>query len=95
MQPVFKIIGLILIALLGGLAYAVTVNLMIKFDILPVENLSGFGEEMTQKAVMVWMGCVLLSIVSLFVEKWWRHIFAFSPLYGPSIFSIAYTLIQT
>ena len=91
-----KFFGVVMIALLGGLAYAVTTNVMIKSGILQTGSVeAAFGFQMTHKAVMIWVGCVLLSLLSLKINHWSRLILWLSPVYAPSGFAVLYVLMNT
>jgi hypothetical protein len=87
--------GLIVIALAAGPLFAVTMNVMIYFQLFP-ESLvdKAFGNVLTMKAIYVWMGCLLAGFGSLFLKEQWRLILYFSPLFAPSIFAVIYTLLQ-
>ena len=87
--------GFVLIALAALPLYAVTVNVLVYFGLIPVELAEkGFGNEMTMKAMFVWMGCLIVGGIAIFSQQGWAKIFYFSPLYAPSLFAAAYTFIQ-
>ena len=81
MQILLRIIVLLTIALLGGLCFSLAVNVIVMMGIVDVDNVKGgFGYEMTSKAVMVWIGSVMLGIISLFLQQKWRYVLLLSPL---------------
>jgi hypothetical protein len=85
-----------MIAALGGLAYALTANILVLSGTLQPDQVStSFGVEMTSKAVMIWIVCVLLAITGSFmIASKWRYILVLSPIYAPSLFALIYTLIN-
>lgn len=87
--------GFILIALAALPLYAVTVNALVYFQIITPELAdAGYGNELTMKAMFVWMGCLLPGAIAIFVQQKWARILYFSPLYAPSLFAAIYTAIQ-
>lgn len=95
MQILLKILILITISLLGGLVFALAVNVMIMTNIVDADSVQGgFGYLMTSKAVFIWIVSVVLGIVSLFIKQKWRYFLLFSPLYAPILFALLYTLSQ-
>lgn len=93
MQMLFKIIILITLALLGGVLYSFSANILIMTNILPTETVSSnFGYEMTSKAVLVWIVSVVLGIISLFIKEKWRYFLLLCPLVTPSLFALLYSL---
>ncbi len=95
MHIFLKIIILITLSLLGGLAYALTTNFLILANIVPFESVGeNFGYEMTSKAVFVWIIAVILGITSLFIKQKWRYVLLLCPLVAPSIFALLFSLSQ-
>lgn len=95
MKILFKLIWLVVIAGLGGLAYALCANILVMSNVLNADAVStSFGVEMTNKAVMVWIVCVLLALGACFMQSKLRYILLLSPLYAPSLFAVIYTLIN-
>lgn len=85
-----RLAGLIVISFLGGTLFAVCVNALVYFGLMP-ENLpdgTGYGAYLTGRAVFVWMGAIAAGIASLFLRQGWRLIFYFAPLYAPSLFAV-------
>lgn len=94
MNWLIKILSLIIFALLGGIVFALTANILIATGAM--QNVSApesFGAVMTFKATIVWMVCVLVGIGSLFIKQKWRYVLTLAPLYMPSLFAVIYTLI--
>lgn len=95
MSIVLKLLWVIIISGLGGLAYALAVNIMVMSGLLSGDGITtSFGVEMTQKAVMVWLVCVPLSIWASFMQSKMRYILLLMPLYMPSVFALFYTLMN-
>ena len=95
MKILFRLIWLVLIAGLGGLAYALCANILVLSGILQADSVAtSFGVDMTNKAVMVWIVCVLLALAASFMQSKLRYILLLSPLYAPSLFAVIYTLIN-
>ena len=93
MDWLIKILSLIIFSLLGGIFFSVTVNVLIATGVIgSVETSASFGSDMTQKAVMVWLMCVIAGFGSLFIKQKWRYVITLAPLYLPSIFTIVYAL---
>lgn len=91
----FRFAGLILIALLAGPLYALTMNLLILAQQIPQELIDkAYGNVLTLKCVYVWLACLLVGFASIFLKQSWRHALYFSPLYAPSVFAVIYTVIQ-
>jgi len=87
--------GFVLIALAALPLFAVTVNALIYFEMIPPElGEKGYGGDMTKIAMFVWMGCLVLGAIAIFVQQSWAKIFYFSPLYAPSLFAVVYTVSQ-
>lgn len=87
--------GFIVIGVTGGFLYAVLVNGMIYFKLMP-ESIGGqgFAYALTVLASRVWMGAIALSFISLFIKQNWRIVLYTAPLYAPSLFAIVYTVIN-
>lgn len=93
MQILYRMIVLLTLSLLGGLAYAFCANLLIMLNAIPTEEATNnFGYIMTQRAVFVWIGAVVLGLISVFIEKKWRYVLLLCPLIAPSLFALLYTL---
>jgi hypothetical protein len=91
MQLFLRIIILITLSLLGGLIFSFAVNLMVITGIVNVDNVrSGFGYEMTEKAVFVWIASVIIGIISIFMKSRWRCLLLLCPLFAPSVFAFLY-----
>lgn len=95
MNWVIKILLLIIFSLLGGILFSITTNILIATNIINIDNISNsFGSEMTNKAVIIWIICVIAGFGSLFIKQKWRYIITLAPLYLPSIFTIVYSVIS-
>lgn len=93
MNIILKLLWVVIIAGLGGLLYACMANVMVMSGLLSGDDVAAaFGVEMTQKAVLVWLVCVPLSIWASFMQSPLRFILLFAPLYAPSLFAVIYTL---
>lgn len=91
---VLRILALVSVALLGGLVYAVTANVLIAAGTMPAEAVeAGFGREMTAKAVFVWMACVPAALLSFLIQSPVRYVLFFLPLYAPSLFAAVFVLL--
>ena len=88
-----KILSLIIFSLLGGILFSTTVNILIAMGAMDgLDTSVSFGADMTQKAVIVWLICVLAGFGSLFIKQKWRYVITLAPLYLPSLFTIIYAL---
>jgi hypothetical protein len=94
MQWLIKILSLIIFALLGGIFFAVTANILIATGAMQnVTSPEAFGTAMTFKAAIVWMVSLVIGAGSLFIKQKWRYALTLLPLYMPSLFAIFYTLL--
>lgn len=90
-----RLAGLVVIALAAGPVFGLTVNLLLAVGLIPVELVDkAFGNILAIKAIYIWFGCLIVGFASLFLKESWRLILYFSPLYAPSLFAVAYTLVQ-
>ena len=86
----FRLAVFLIVAISGGFMFAVTVNLLIKFNLVP----EAFdGRLLAQKATYIYMASIVLAFISVFIKQDWRKIFLFSPVYAPCLFAIIYTVI--
>jgi hypothetical protein len=93
MKIFFRLLVLIILALCGGLVYSLTVNILIMSNIVPTESLSNaFGYEMTNRAVLVWIGSTALAFISVFIDAKWRYILLTIPIIAPSLYAVLYAL---
>lgn len=89
-----KLLWVILIAGLGWLFYALCANLLVITGLLNADQVAtSFGVEMTNKAMIVWLVCVPLSVWASFMQSKLRYILLFAPIYAPSLFALVYTLL--
>jgi hypothetical protein len=84
--------GLVVIAALGWVAFAITVHLMIMVGLTARAEDGSFGTILAQRTALVWMGAVALGIISLFLKENWRNVLYFAPLYAPPVFVIFQTI---
>jgi len=92
-DTLFKLLVVIIIAVLGWIIYPFFANLLIMGNLFPetaVED--NFGYVMTQKAILVWGISILLSLGYLFVKNRSRIILLSLPVIAPSLFALLYTL---
>jgi len=88
--------GLIVIALLAGPLYAITVNFLVLTNMIPPDLVDkAYGNVLTLRTIYVWIGCLLVGFASIFARGSWRYIFYFSPLYATPIFAVVYTMLQS
>lgn len=93
MNIAYKIIVFIILALLAGPLYALTINLLIMADVFSNSGASSnIGEELITKAVFVWMGSLVFGIASLFIKHKSHKLLVAVPLIAPSLFAIIYAL---
>lgn len=93
MHIVLKILWLVIVSGLGGLAFALTANLLIMTGILdPATVPDGFGQALTSQAAVVWLVSIGVGALSLAVQSRWRYILLFAPIYAPALFAVIYVL---
>lgn len=86
---------LICVALAAGPVYAITFNALIFAGAIPQELMNkAYGTMITTRAAFIWMGAVAAGFISIFIKDEWRYILLFSPIYAPSLYAIAHTLMQ-
>jgi hypothetical protein len=88
--------GLIALALSALPLFAITLNLLLFFHLIPdtlIDN--GYGNALAQTCVYIWLVCLLMGFISIFVQKPWRLVLYFSPLYAPILFTIVSTAWQS
>lgn len=89
---IYRFLLLIVCALLAGPLYALTINMMIAFDVFQTGEVNfTMGEAMTRKSVFIWMGSLIIGAVGIFVKAKNFYFFAV-PLIAPSLFALIYTL---
>lgn len=95
MNKLLKFLWVVIVSGLGGLAYAITANVMIAAGMLDSSAVGdAFGQEMTGKAAIVWMVAILAAIASVFIASRWRYVLLFAPLYAPSIFAVVFVAMN-
>ncbi len=79
---------------LGGLVYALCVNIFIMGGLMPTQDVdTAPGYMMTQQAVYVWMFAVLAAAISIFALKQkWRWIFILAPIYAPGLSALLFII---
>ena len=87
-----RIVGLAVIAALGWVAFAFAVHAMIVTG--QTGNLpdGSFGPLLVNRTAFIWIGAVILGIISLFIKDSWRNVLYFAPLYAPPLFVIFQTI---
>lgn len=89
-----RISGYVLIAVGAMPVYALTIVLLAVLNAVPENIRDGFGNDVTFKAVFVWLGCLVISFGAIFIRENWAKILYASPLYMPSFFAIFYTALK-
>lgn len=90
-----RLAGLIAIALAMFPLFGLTMNMLLYFELIPSGVIDkAAGNVITMRSMYVWLGCLVLGFASLFLKDSWRYILYFSPLYGPCVFAVIYTLMQ-
>ncbi len=87
-----RLAGLAVIAALGWVAFAFAIHLMIVSG--QTGNLpdGSFGPTLMTRSALIWMGAIVLGIISLFIKDSWRNVLYFAPLYAPPLFVIFQTI---
>lgn len=90
-----RLAGVAVLFVAGILLYAVTVNILILFGLMP-DSLhgQGFGYALTSQTIYVAMGTILISVAGIFIRQKWRNVLYLAPLYAPSVFAIIFTLLH-
>ena len=95
MDILYKILVLILISVAGLLILPFMPHLLIILNVIDTQNIApNYLEDSFTKTSFVWMGSVLIGMISLFIQQKWRIILLLCPLAIPAIFFIAYTIMQ-
>lgn len=95
MNIAFRVLVFFLVIGIGGLAYALSVNLLMMSGLLQTDQVAAsFGTEMTRKAVFIWIVCTGAAVWASFMQRRWRYILLLSPIYAPSGFAILYVLLN-
>lgn len=90
-----RLIGLIVLAAFGFVLYAIVSNILILFGMMPTEDGSeGFGQHMTQLAMLLYLFSIPIGFAGIFVKAEWRWALYLCPLYAPSLFAIIHTIIN-
>lgn len=102
MQILYKILVLLLLIATGFILVPLIINLMIWADFINTKTVpNGYLSNMIEKSSIVWIGGIILGIVSMFFNqngKYQKKLCAtllFCPLALPSIFIVIYTLVQS
>ena len=95
MAYLYKILVLVVLSALGFLSVPLVINLMIWANLIDSAAVpSGFLENVLGKSTYVWLGAVLVGIVSLFIQQKWRIALVLCPLVVPPIFTLIYAISQ-
>jgi len=87
--------GLIILTLLGGMLWALIVNLLLMADLMPTDDVSsGFGQILTHQSMLVYMGSIIIGIIGIFIRDTWRWVLYLCPLYAASVFAVIHTVTQ-
>lgn len=93
MTYIYRILLLVVFAVLAAPLYALTVNLLIAFEIFESTQVTySLGETMTLKSTYIWMGSLIIGIIGIFMPPKIYMYFFTVPLIAPSLFAIIYTL---
>ena len=93
MEIIYRILTFVILAVLAGPLFAFTVNVLIKIETIPSGELSSsLGEDVTMKAIYVWMWALLPATISLFIKQSWGRYLTALPLIAPSIFAVIYSM---
>ena len=96
MDTLFKILVLIFVTALGFFLVPLMVNILIKVDLLDTATVTqDFVKEMVRNSTYIWMGTIVLGIVSLFIKQSWRIALLLCPLILPSLYLVIYAISQT
>ena len=91
MTLLYKITIFVLFAALALPLYALSINLMIMINLFPHDSLNyDLGQDMTQKAIFVWMGSLVFGVASIFAQEKWVLFLRLIPLLTPTIFALFY-----
>jgi len=94
MHYLYRFLSLALFALLGGVVYALSINLLVGTGAFSNQQIeSNIGYVMTQKAVYVWLVSIMVGGLSLFIKKKWGYALLSLPFWTPSAFAFIYTLL--
>lgn len=89
-----RLVGLIAIAIAAGPLYAVVVNLLLKAGQIPADLVDkAYGTTLITQCVYVWITCLPLGFLAIFLKENWRYLLYFSPLYAPSLYAIIQTIL--
>ncbi len=95
MHIVLKILWLVIVSGLGGLAFALTANLLIMTGVLdPSSAPDGFGQELTSQSAIVWLVSIGVGALSLAVQSRWRYVLLLAPIYAPALFTVIYVVMN-
>lgn len=89
--------GLIAFAVLGGMLFAITVNLLVMAGLTPTgeQAATDYGDNITMDAAFVYMISLFIGFGGIFVrDTAIRWVLSLCPLYATSLFAIVYTLVQ-
>lgn len=93
MEILLRIVMLVIAAILGWLLFAISMNLFIAGGLIPTETLSPeFGQEITGKAVIVWLIATAIGLIGVFLKQTWHKFLIALPLIAPSLFALFYAL---
>jgi hypothetical protein len=90
---IFKILLLIITAILGWIMMAFTPNILLILGLFP-ENAQeiGFGPSLISKSILVWAISMILCILLVFLKPQAKFIAYSLPIIAPSIFAFIYAL---
>lgn len=76
-------------AVIGVFVYAAAFQAMVMAGLLAADlDGEGYGHKLTQEAVTVWAGAILVGFIAIFIHKDWRWPLLIAPLYAPALFAL-------
>lgn len=90
-----RLAGFVVIALAALPVYSLAMVAMVVLQLVPQDLMdTGYGNDLTFRAVVVWCGTLVPGFAGIFPKENWRYVLYFSPLYAPALYAVIYTLAQ-
>ncbi len=81
------------IAALGFFVFALTFQILVASGVLNADmDGEGYGRALIQQAVLIWLGSVMVALLSLPIKAGWRWPLTLAPLYAPALFAVFHAL---